>query len=140
MTPVAQSQDKALETQAVSQPAIVEIQVVSPDGKTIANVYNISGDSQQTVVSPFGKVELTTILKLKNTAERIAKLHWLNPDRILVSADYLEHLGGSLVSVIIIFCLPTKLMSIAGSQSNMPPALKKPVTLLETLPVCHLLG
>jgi dipeptidyl aminopeptidase/acylaminoacyl peptidase len=95
MTPVAQSQDKALETQAFSHTDIVEMPVVSPDGKTIAAVYNSSGDSQQVVVSPFGKVELTTILKLKNTTERIVKLRWVNPDRILVSADYPEHLGGS---------------------------------------------
>ncbi|OIM99546.1 hypothetical protein BFR57_02980 [Idiomarina sp. MD25a] len=89
------AQTDSLPSSAFSQLDIVEKPTVSPNGELIAAVYNSDGATQQVVISPFGKVELTTILKLQNKSERIVKLRWVNNERLLVSADYPEHMYGS---------------------------------------------
>ena len=89
------AQSETLPSSAFSQLNIVEQPTISPNGELIAAVYNTDGATQQVVISPFGKVDLTTILKLRNQSERIVKLRWVNNERLLVSADYPEHMYGS---------------------------------------------
>ncbi|HAE89414.1 MAG TPA: hypothetical protein DCG80_00355 [Idiomarina sp.] len=89
------AQSETLPSSAFSQLNIVEQPTISPNGELIAAVYNTDGATQQVVISPFGKVDLTTILKLRNQSERIVKLRWVNNERLLISADYPEHMYGS---------------------------------------------
>ena len=89
------AQSETLPSSAFSQLNIVEQPTISPNGELIAAVYNTDGATQQVVISPFGKVDLTTILKLRNQSERIVKLRWVNNEWLLISADYPEHMYGS---------------------------------------------
>ncbi len=67
---------------------------VSPNGQHTVAVFN-SDDGPSVVVAPFGSTELTTIVKLKKSQDRVDDVYWLNNERILVSASYSERVAGN---------------------------------------------
>lgn len=60
---------------------------VSPDGSLIAAVFN-SEAGPSIVISKFGSNELSTIVKLKKSQDRIDTIYWANSDRLVISASY----------------------------------------------------
>jgi len=85
---------------------MIQYPVVSPDGKQVAAVYN-SDNGPSVVLSSFGSAELTTIVQLKKSQDRIEYIHWVNPTRLLVAASYSKKLLNSRVRMNRIFSVNT---------------------------------
>lgn len=62
---------------------------ISPDGEHIIAVSPIDGE-EMVVVTKFGSIEFSPIVKLKKEQNRIEGLSWLNNERILVYTSYNE--------------------------------------------------
>ncbi|MFT5004156.1 MAG: dipeptidyl aminopeptidase/acylaminoacyl peptidase [Colwellia sp.] len=73
--------------------AMLQNPVVSPDGEKIAAIFN-TPEGPSVVVSDFASVELSTIVQLKKSRDRIESISWVNPSRLLVIASYSEKSSG----------------------------------------------
>lgn len=65
---------------------------VSPNGEYIAAIYNAK-DGPSIVISAFGSAEVTTIVQLKKSQDRIENISWVNSTRLLITASYSESIG-----------------------------------------------
>lgn len=71
---------------------------VSPDGAYIVALLN-SAEGPSVVVSEFAKKELTTLIKLQKSHDRIDEIFWGNNNRIIVSSSYSKKLFGDRIRV-----------------------------------------
>ncbi|WP_286233449.1 alpha/beta hydrolase family protein [Thalassotalea sediminis] len=68
---------------------MIELPSVSPSGKHVAAVFN-SDNGPAVVLSDFGKNDITTLVQLKKSRDRIEDIYWVNDTRLLVIASYSE--------------------------------------------------
>ncbi|MDH4124595.1 MAG: hypothetical protein OEW64_04565 [Gammaproteobacteria bacterium] len=71
----------------------IEKPELSPDGRYIAAVMN-TGEFPAVVTAEFGSQELTTILRLNHSNDRIAAVQWANDDRLIVTVNYTDRYQG----------------------------------------------
>ncbi|MDT0603383.1 MULTISPECIES: prolyl oligopeptidase family serine peptidase [Thalassotalea] len=68
---------------------MLESPTVSPNGQLIASVFN-SEDGPKVVLSEFASTEITTLVQLRKSEDRIEDIYWANNNRLLISASYSE--------------------------------------------------
>ena len=75
-----------------SMPLVSDVSV-SPDGSFIAAKMMFEG-IPTVVTSPFGSKEITVAAKLKDSADRIDSIDWVNNNRLFISASRPEYVEG----------------------------------------------
>jgi dipeptidyl aminopeptidase/acylaminoacyl peptidase len=60
---------------------------ISPDGQHIIATSPIDGE-EMVIVTKFGSVEMTPVVRLKKAQNRIESISWLNNERVLVRTSY----------------------------------------------------
>ncbi len=90
---LSHAENKGLTYKEFGHLAMLQNPVVSPDGEKIAAIFN-TPKGPSVVVSDFASVELSTIVQLKKSRDRIEYIRWVNPSRLLVTASYSEKSSG----------------------------------------------
>jgi dipeptidyl aminopeptidase/acylaminoacyl peptidase len=98
ITNVVYATKAPLDYQQFGHLPMVTLAKVSPDGDHIAALLN-NDDGPAVVVSQFGKKQLTTLIKLKKSQDRIDEIYWANNERIIVSSSYSKKLYGDRIRV-----------------------------------------
>ncbi|WP_448548903.1 prolyl oligopeptidase family serine peptidase [Thalassotalea fusca] len=98
---------------------MIQSPVISPDGNKIAAVFN-SPDGPSVVLSDFGSDELTTIVKLKKSQDRIEYIYWVNSTRLLVAASYSQRIADRRFRTNRIFSVNTDGSELIELKYKMP--------------------
>lgn len=81
------------EVQLFSQLPVVESPQISPDGKTIAAIFN-TAEGPQVVVMPFGTRQYQPLAQLKKKRDRVENVSWSGNRYIIVTTSYPEYFQG----------------------------------------------
>lgn len=71
---------------------------ISPDGQTMAGIFNISG-KQVVMTTLFGQHDTTPLVSLKSSSDRIESVDWVSNKRLLIRASRPEYLAGQVFRV-----------------------------------------
>lgn len=94
---------------------------VSPNGEYIAAIYNAS-DGPSIVISGFGSAEVSTIVQLKKSQDRIEDIAWVNSSRLLIVASYSENILNRRFRRDRIFSVNTDGTDLVELKTKMPPS------------------
>ena len=100
---------------------MIEYPSVSPNGKFIAAIYNAS-DGPSVVISDFGSAEVSTIVQLKKSQDRIEDIAWVNSSRLLIVASYSENILNRRFRRDRIFSVNTDGTDLVELKTKMPPS------------------
>lgn len=98
---------------------MIEYPSVSPSGEYIAAIYN-SSDGPSVVISNFGSSEVSTIVQLKKSQDRIENIEWVNSTRLLIVASYSESIGNKRFRRDRIFSVNSDGTDIVELKRNLP--------------------
>ncbi|ASP46388.1 S9 family peptidase [Cognaticolwellia beringensis] len=100
---------------------MIQYPSVSPNGEHIAAIYN-APDGPSIVISAFGSAEVSTIVQLKKSQDRIEGISWVNSTRLLITASYSESIGNKRFRRDRIFSVDTDGTDLVELKTKMPPS------------------
>ena len=89
LSPIAFAKQPPLTYKEFGHLPMIESPTVSPNGEYIASVFN-SDDGPKVVLSKFGSTDISTLVQLRKSEDRIENIYWANNERLLISASYSE--------------------------------------------------